>query len=109
MNQQPVKVLIVGAGGRGSTYAGFAQEHPERMQVVGVAEPRDFYRQRLADSHHIPAEHVFSNWQAAAGVKRFADAVIIATQDAMHAEPAEIFAGAAHHCTPPENEPTITP
>jgi predicted dehydrogenase len=93
MSTQPVKVLIVGAGGRGSTYAGFAQEHPDRMQVVGVAEPRDFYRQRLADTYAIPAENVFTDWQAASGAGRIADAVIIATQDAMHAEPAEVFAG----------------
>lgn len=93
MSQKPVRVLIVGAGSRGSTYAGFANAHPERMQVVGVAEPRDFQRQRLVDTFAIPPENVFKDWQEAAARPRFADAVIIATQDAMHADPAVTFAG----------------
>jgi predicted dehydrogenase len=63
------------------------------MQVVGVAEPRDFYRQRIADTYDLPDQNVYTDWRQAAGRARFADAVIIATQDAMHAEPAEIFAG----------------
>lgn len=92
MTQKPVTVLIIGAGGRGSTYAGFAQLYPERMQVVGVAEPRDFYRERLAQTHTVPPEHVFCDWHAAASRPRLADAVIIATQDLMHIEPALAFA-----------------
>jgi predicted dehydrogenase len=92
MEQKPVTVLIAGGGGRGSTYAAFAQAHPDRMQVVGVAEPRDFYRQRLAHTYAIPSENVFRDWREAAGRPRLADAVIVATQDAMHVEPAVAFA-----------------
>jgi predicted dehydrogenase len=93
MSQKPVRVLIVGAGGRGSTYAAFARQHPDRMQVVGVAEPRDFFRQRMVDTYHLDASNVYTDWRQAAQRARFADAVIIATQDAMHADPAEAFAG----------------
>ena len=60
---KPVTAIVVGAGGRGSTYALFAKEHPERMQMVGVAEPRDFYRQRLVETYAIPAENVFTDWR----------------------------------------------
>src|SRR5512133_1599865 len=93
MTQRPVTVLIVGAGSRGTTYAGFAKLFPERMKVVGVAEPRDFYRERLVREHAIPPERVFTDWKDAASQPRLADVVIIATQDSMHVEPAVAFAG----------------
>jgi predicted dehydrogenase len=89
---EPVKLLIVGAGGRGTTYAGFAAAFPERAKVVGVAEPRDAYRERLVREHAIPPDQVFTDWRQAAGVPKFADAVVIATQDRMHVEPAVAFA-----------------
>ena len=45
----PVNLIIIGAGSRGSSFARFAAEHPDLARVVGVAEPRSFYRQRVAD------------------------------------------------------------
>ena len=86
------KILIIGAGSRGSGYATYFREFPNRGQVVGVAEPRDTYRERLVNAHNIPAENVFTDWRNAAARPRFADAVIIATQDRMHTEPAIAFA-----------------
>ncbi len=89
---EPVSLLIVGAGGRGKGYAAFAQEHPERVRIAGVAEPRADYRQFVAATYHLPEKHVFTDWKEAAGQPRFADAVVIATQDSMHTEPAIAFA-----------------
>lgn len=88
----PVSLLIVGAGGRGAGYAAYAKDRPEEARVVGVAEPRDPYREALAREHAIPAEGLFTDWRAAAEADRFADAVLICTQDAMHEEPAVAFA-----------------
>ena len=85
---RPISVIIVGAGCRGTNYATFAQMHPDRMRVVGVAEPRDFFRQRLADTYDVPGENVVADWRQLAARPRLADAVIIATPDAQHAEPA---------------------
>ena len=92
MSKVPVKLLIIGAGSRGATYAEFAKIHPDRAQVVGVAEPRAHYRDSLAQQYDVPTEHIFTTWEDAAALPRFADAVIIATQDAMHAAPAIAFA-----------------
>lgn len=89
---RPVTVLIVGAGSRGQIYAQFARQHPERMRVVGVAEPRAFQREHTAQSYGIPPENVFSDWREAASRERLADAVVVATQDAMHVGPVEAFA-----------------
>lgn len=93
----PVTLLVIGAGGRGHGYASLAAKMPERAKVVGVAEPRDFYRERLAREHGIPAENVFTDWRDAAARKRFADVVVICTQDAMHVGPAGAFAKRGYH------------
>ncbi len=90
--QRPITAIVVGAGGRGTTYAQFSQEHPDRLQIIGVAEPRAWYREHVANTYHIPAENVFTDWRDLAARPRFADVVIISTQDAMHVEPALAFA-----------------
>lgn len=87
----PVTLLIVGAGNRGETYAGFALEHPERARVIGVAEPRAARRDRMVARHGLEDPNVFTDWKDMASRERFADAVVIATQDAMHTGPALAF------------------
>ncbi|MCL6527681.1 MAG: Gfo/Idh/MocA family oxidoreductase [Thermaceae bacterium] len=89
---KPVSVLIIGAGSRGQIYAQFAQQYPERMRVVGVAEPRAFQREQMAQTYGLPPENVFSDWREVASRGRLADAVVIATQDAQHVEPVEALA-----------------
>jgi len=92
-----VTLAVIGGGGRGTGYARYAFKNPEKCTVVGVAEPRDWYRQNLAEKFEIPETHVFSDWQDAAAAEKFADAVIIATQDAMHTGPAVAFAEKGYH------------
>ncbi len=89
---KPVDLLIVGAGSRGTTYAKYASLHPTLARVVGVAEPRAFFRERMAQTHQIAPEHVAVDWRPLAELPRFADAVVIATPDAFHMEPALAFA-----------------
>lgn len=89
---KPVRLLIVGAGGRGTTYAEYAAAHPDLAQVVGVAEPRAFYRERLSERHQIAPQNVTTDWRELAERPRFADAVVIATPDRLHTEPAVAFA-----------------
>ena len=93
----PVKLLIVGAGCRGTEYAEYALTHPDRAIVVGVAEPREFYRKRLAEKHRIPEDRVFQDWRALAECGKCADAVIIATPDQEHVEPALLFSELGYH------------
>ena len=89
---KPVTLLVAGAGGRRTGYANYALENPDRVKIVGVAEPRDYYREQMAEKHAIPPENVFSDWAGMAAKDKFADGVIIGTQDAMHVEPAVAFA-----------------
>ncbi len=94
---KPATFLIIGVGDRGSTYATYAEHFPEKMKIGGVAEPRREHRQSMVTKHDVPAEHVFTDWRQAAEKERFADAVIIATQDQMHTEPAIKFAELGYH------------
>jgi predicted dehydrogenase len=94
---KPVNYIIIGAGSRGTGYATYAKAHPDRADVVGVAEPRETARMRLVAEHDIPPENIYTDWQAVAAREKFADAVVIATQDAMHTEPAIALAEKGYH------------
>jgi predicted dehydrogenase len=87
-----VTAVVVGAGGRGRGYSIFAKEFPERLKIVGVAEPNDFNRNWMVEMHHLPQGCVFRDWREMAQQPKMADAVIIATQDALHVDPAIAFA-----------------
>jgi predicted dehydrogenase len=105
-----VRVIIVGAGNRGQAYANYIKRNPKLGTVVGVAEPRHHHRQMIVQSHNILKINIFSDWKEIVTRKKFADAVIIATQDNMHTEPAIAFANKGYHIllekpmAPVENE-----
>jgi len=93
----PVTLAIIGAGSRGAGYATFATAFPGRAKVVAVAEPREDVRRAIARAHGIPADRQFASWEEAAALPKFADAVVIATQDRMHTAPALAFAEKGWH------------
>lgn len=92
MPNKPVTIAIVGAGSRGTRYSEYAVAHPDKAKIVAVAEPRDFYRESLVSAHHIQQDNTFKDWNELVGRGKIADAVIIATQDQMHRDPAVKFA-----------------
>jgi len=85
---RPVTAAVMGAGGRGRTYAGYAQEFPEELKIVGVAEPIPNRNEFLAKNHGIPAERRWDTWERAFEVPKFCDAIIITTPDHLHYGPA---------------------
>ena len=44
-------MIIVGAGQRGNAYAKYALDNPDSAVVTGIAEPRNFYRNKLVSEH----------------------------------------------------------
>jgi predicted dehydrogenase len=82
-----VKVALIGGGQRGLTYTSYALQHPDEMQVVAVAEPNRDRREKVGRLHNIPEEMIFSDWNELLNRPKFADAVLICTQDRMHYEP----------------------
>lgn len=94
---KPTTLIIIGAGSRGTTYASYALEHPDRARIVAVAEPRREWRERFARAHGIPPANVTTDWRELADRPRLADAAIITTQDALHLEPAAALAEKGYH------------
>lgn len=94
---KPVSIIIVGAGGRGFAYANLALKMPKLAKVVGVAEPRDFHREKMVNEHGIKPEMTFHLWQELAKQPKLADAVAICTQDAMHEDCMMAFAKLGYH------------
>lgn len=90
-----VTVAVVGAGGRGISHARRIRRAEGR--VVAVAEPDDDRRERLSADHKIATGSQFTDWRALAERPRCADAVLVTTQDADHAEPCQRFAELGYH------------
>ena len=95
--KKPVTIIIVGAGGRGFAYANLALQTPKLCKIVGVAEPRDFHREKMVAEHGIAPEMTFHLWQELAKRPKLADAVAICTQDAMHEDCMMAFAKLGYH------------
>ncbi|MGA5064253.1 Gfo/Idh/MocA family protein [Streptomyces exfoliatus] len=89
-----LRLIVVGAGGRGSAYAAYAAS-TGRAEIVAVAEPDPRRAAEARDRH--PDAVSFDDWQSLAEDPPAADAVIIATQDAHHVEPAVHFAELGYH------------
>lgn len=85
---KPRTAILIGAGDRGTVYTGYARDHPERLRIVGVAEPIPERRERIAAVHGIPAGAAFRTWEEILDLPQMADGAIIATQDTMHVAPA---------------------
>ncbi|MYT75432.1 MULTISPECIES: Gfo/Idh/MocA family oxidoreductase [unclassified Streptomyces] len=86
---RPVRVALVGAGNRGLTYAEWIKQHPERAELVAVADPRPAARAASG------APVQYEDWRPLAE-ERIADAVIVATQDRDHVEPVLALARAGY-------------
>ncbi|CAG8661460.1 19278_t:CDS:10 [Cetraspora pellucida] len=89
---RPITISIVGAGQRGSGYAYYTKIEPQWAKVVAVAEPVDFRRNKMAKLYNIPEENVFTDWKEMIKCPKLSDAVVIATLDELHVEPAVAFA-----------------
>lgn len=85
---RPVTAAIVGAGSRGRLYASYARQHPEELEIVGVAEPIAHRNASMAEAHAIPAERRFGTWERAFDGPRFCDAIVVTTPDHLHYGPA---------------------
>jgi predicted dehydrogenase len=92
-----VTIALVGAGNRGMRYAEYFLENPERGRITAVAEPRDYYREQAKTAFNLKDDQVHKSWESLANKEKTADAVIIATPDAVHTGPAIAFARAGYH------------
>ena len=83
-----VTAIVLGAGQRGAAaYAEFARNFPNEMKVVGVAEPREDRRASFARRYGVPQERCYASWEEALAPQKYADCVLVCTQDRMHYGP----------------------
>ena len=81
----PLEVVAIGAGSRGTyAYAPYANEHPDQLRFVAVAEPIAERRERFAQLYNVPRENCFASWEDIAARPQLAEAAFNCTQDAMH-------------------------
>jgi hypothetical protein len=85
----PVRLLTLGAGSRGGhAYAGWCLQHSDEATVTAIADPNDERRNLVAARHGIEARHRFTHWRDALAEPGPWDAVVIATPDREHVDPA---------------------
>ena len=93
-----LEAVVVGAGLRGGeVYGRYALAHPDRLQVVGLAEPDPGRRAAMARAHGLPDEAVFDDWKPLLGGAPRAPVAIVATGDTQHVAPALAALETGHH------------
>lgn len=86
--QLPIRMVILGAGDRGRTYASYAQAYPEKVKIVGVADINPAASAAVAKAHGLSKEQVWGDWHEAVAAKPSCDVMVISMPDAIHLEPA---------------------
>jgi predicted dehydrogenase len=85
--QKAVTAITLGAGARGNVYGDYGVKYPDRLQIVGVAEPNTERNIRYSQKHNIEQKNRFGSWEEVFKKPKFADAVIITTPDDLHYAP----------------------
>ena len=83
-----LKVILIGAGLRGTTYTDAMQQMSDKFEVVAVAEPIKSRREYIKNAHNLPDNMCFCDWKPLLDLGKIADIAIIATMDRDHFEPA---------------------
>ena len=82
-------VIVIGAGNRGyDAYGSYILKNPHKIKAIGVVDPDPIKRERFAKTHNIDKMYTFSSYDEIFEKEKIADAVIIATPDMLHVEPA---------------------
>lgn len=85
-NRQPLRVIIVGMGGRASIYSAVALTNPELLRIVGVVDINPERVRQAQLMFDLPDAHCFATVEELVAVPRFADAAINCTMDRLHVE-----------------------
>lgn len=81
------KVVLLGAGDRGTIYANYIKDHKDEVEIVAVAEPIKERRENIQKMFNLEDKYVFLSWEQALNIGKIGDVVIVSTQDRMHYEP----------------------
>ena len=84
-----IRAIVLGAGYRGRAYAAYAKEHPDQLEIVGVADPEQ--------AETIPAPRYWGDWRECLKSRPEADVVFVTLPDALHHEAAMMALGEGYH------------
>jgi len=65
-------------------YASYARSHPDELEIVAVADPRELRRKHVAEMFGLTPQQCFESAEELASRPRFADAAINGTMDHQH-------------------------
>ena len=82
--RKKLSCIIVGAGHRALTYASYATQHPDEMEVVGVADPSELRRKGAAKQFGLDPARCYGSAEELAAQPKLADFVINGTMDHQH-------------------------
>ena len=83
---RPLEIAGIGCGGRTRTYLSLASRQPQKFRIVGAADPVTARLDLLEKDCGYPSGfRRFANDQELLAAEKFADVVVIGTQDADHA------------------------
>lgn len=84
-----LRAIILGAGYRGRAYAEYAKDHPDQLEIVGVADP--------VQAQSIPAKKYWNDWRECLESRPEADVVMVTMPDNLHYEPSLMALKAGYH------------
>lgn len=84
MEQKPVTAIIVGAGHRAFVYSKLAKTDPDKLKIVGVADPNPVRRQKAMEEFGFGEDMCFESADELARKGKLADAIINGTMDEQH-------------------------
>jgi len=83
-----LKVILIGAGGRGMGYADIMHQYPDKFEIIAVAEPNESRRNYIKNLYDLPDNMCFCDSAPLIALGKIADIAILATMDRDHFEPA---------------------
>ena len=83
-----LKVIVIGAGNRGTTYTDIMMQIKDKYEVVAVADPVESRRKDIQTKHNLSDDMCFKHWDEVFALGKIADLAIVSTQDRLHYEPA---------------------
>ena len=93
-----VTAVLIGAGLRGwKAYASYAKTCPAGFKIKAVAEPDAARRKNFAAEYGIPEQFCFADYNEVLRMPRFADCVLVCTQDRQHFEPVMMALRQGYH------------
>lgn len=84
MENNQVTAVIVGGGHRSFIYADYSLLHPDRLKIVGIADPDENRVREAREKYNIPPENCFLSAEELAARPKLADTVINGTMDKLH-------------------------